>query len=316
MSQPTVDPQPSRWPPRLVQAMGGDAVPDEKGTSLWAGALQRMRRNPTAILGAVIVLGFVLVALLAPVLAPYEPASTEWIAMVTPSDVPGPFPGHPLGLDPFGSDLLTQLLYGARQSLIIGVVSTGLGLLVGALLGGVAGAFGGWVDTVVMRVVDILLSIPSLLLAVSVAAVLGRNPLAIMIAIAAAQVPIFARLLRGSMLAQRGQDYVLAASSLGLRRRTVVMSHVLPNSLGPVIVQATLTLATSIIEVAALSYLGLGAPNPAVAEWGRMLVKGQERLQSEPHLTLLPGLCIAVTALGFTLFGEALREALDPKARR
>ncbi|RCK68126.1 ABC transporter permease [Desertihabitans brevis] len=296
--------------------MGGTAVADEKGTSLWRGAVQRLRRNPSAIVGAVIVLAFVVVAAAAPLLAPYEPASTEWIAMVTPSDVPGPFPGHPLGLDPFGSDLLTQLLYGARQSLLIGVVSTSLGLLVGAALGGLAGAFGGWVDTLVMRVVDILLSIPSLLLAVSVAAVLGRNPLAIMIAIAAAQVPIFARLLRGSMLSQRGQDYVLAASSLGLRRRTVVMSHVLPNSLGPVIVQATLTLATSIIEVAALSYLGLGAPNPAVAEWGRMLVKGQERLQSDPHLTLLPGVCIAITALGFTLFGEALREALDPKSRR
>lgn len=304
------------WPPRLVQAMGGTDVADEKGTSLWAGAFRRLRRNPSAVLGAVIVLAFVLVALLAPLLARYEPASTEWIAMVTPSSVPGPFPGHPLGLDPFGSDLLTQLIYGARQSLVIGVVSTSLGLVAGALLGGLAGAFGGWVDTVVMRVVDVLLSIPSLLLAVSVAAVLGRNPLAIMIAIAAAQVPIFARLLRGSMLSQRRQDYVLAASSLGLTRRTVVMSHVLPNSLGPVIVQATLTLATSIIEVAALSYLGLGAPNPAVAEWGRMLVKGQERLQSDPHLTLLPGVCIAITALGFTLFGEALREALDPKSRR
>ena len=167
-------------------------------------------------------------------------------------------------------------------------MSTSLGLIGGALLGLLAGAFGGWVDTLVMRIVDILLSIPSLLLAVSVAAVLGQNPLSIMIAIAAAQVPIFARLLRGSMLGQRRQDYVLAASSLGLRRRTVVMSHVLPNSLGPVIVQATLTLATAIIEVAALSYLGLGTPDPAIAEWGRMLVKAQDRLQSDPHLAILP----------------------------
>ncbi len=230
--------------------------------------------------------------------------------------MPGPSPGHLLGLDSFGSDLFTQLVYGARQSLIIGVVSTSLGLLGGALLGLLAGAFGGWVDTLVMRVVDILLSIPALLLAVSVAAVMGQSPLAIMIAIAAAQVPIFARLLRGSMLGQRRQDYVLASTSLGLRHRTIVMSHVLPNSLGPVIVQATLTLATAIIEVAALSYLGLGAPDPAIAEWGRMLVKAQDRLQSDPHLALLPGLCIAVTALGFTLFGEALREALDPKSRR
>jgi peptide/nickel transport system permease protein len=146
--------------------------------------------------------------------------------------VPGPSSDHLLGLDAFGSDLLTQLLYGARKSLIIGVVSTSLGLAVGALIGLLAGGIGGWVDTLLMRVVDILLSIPSLLLAVSVAAVLGRTSLSVMIAIAAAQVPIFARLLRGSLLAQRGADYVLAASSLGLRHRTVVLSHMLPNSLG------------------------------------------------------------------------------------
>ena len=303
-------------PAALEAVMGPDPLADEAGTSLWRGAFQRMRRSPSAIVGAIIVAAFVLVAIFAPLIAPYEPATSEWISEVTPSDVPGPSPGHLLGLDAFGSDLLTQLVYGARQSLIIGVVSTSLGLLGGTLLGLLAGAFGGWVDTFVMRVVDILLSIPSLLLAVSVAAVMGQNPLAIMIAIAAAQVPIFARLLRGSMLGQRRQDYVLASSMLGLRRRTIVMSHVLPNSLGPVIVQATLTLATAIIEVAALSYLGLGAPDPATAEWGRMLVKAQDRLQSDPHLAVLPGLCIAVTALGFTLFGEALREALDPKGRR
>lgn len=303
-------------PDALAAVMGTDAMADETGTSLWRGAFQRLRRNPGAIIGAVIVAGFVLVALLAPVIAPYEPASSEWISQVTPGSVPGPSPDHLLGLDSFGSDLFTQLVFGARQSLIIGVVSTAAGLLGGAVLGVLAGGLGGWVDTLIMRIVDILLSIPALLLAVSVAAVLGRNPFAIMIAIAAAQVPIFARLLRGSMLGQRRQDYVLASTSLGLRPRTIVMGHVLPNSLGPVIVQATLTLATAIIEVAALSYLGLGAPDPAVAEWGRMLVKAQDRLQSDPHLTVLPGLCIAVTALGFTLFGEALREALDPKSRR
>jgi peptide/nickel transport system permease protein len=303
-------------PAALTEVMGADPLADETGTSLWQGAFQRLRRNPGAIIGTIIVALFVLVAIFAPLIAPYEPASSEWIGEVTPSDVPGPSEGHLLGLDSFGSDLFTQLVYGARQSLIIGVVSTSLGLIGGALLGLLAGAFGGWVDTLVMRIVDILLSIPSLLLAVSVAAVLGQSPLSIMIAIAAAQVPIFARLLRGSMLGQRRQDYVLASSSLGLRRRTVVMSHVLPNSLGPVIVQATLNLALAIIEVAALSYLGLGAPDPATAEWGRMLVKAQDRLQSDPHLAILPGVCIAITALGFTLFGEALREALDPKSRR
>jgi peptide/nickel transport system permease protein len=302
--------------PESLSALMDHSVSDERGTSLWQGAFQRLRRNPGAIIGAVIVLAFIVLSILAPVIAPYAPAKSQWIDQVTPSSVPGRSAEHLLGLDPLGSDLFTQLVYGARQSLIIGVVSTSLGLVGGFILGALAGAFGGWVDTLLMRLVDIMLSIPSLLLAVSVAAVVGRRPSAIMVAIAVAQIPIFARLLRGSMLSQRNADYVLASVSLGLKRRTVVMSHVLPNSLGPVIVQATLTLATAIIEVAALSYLGLGAPDPAVAEWGRMLVKAQDRLQSDPHLTLLPGVCIAVTALGFTLLGEALREALDPKSRR
>ena len=300
----------------IAEGLIGQPPEDERGTSLWQGAFRRLRRNPSAIVGAAIVVAFVAVAVFAPLLAPYGPASTEWIDEVTPSSVPGPSPGHPLGLDSFGSDMLTQLIFGARQSLVIGVVSTMIGLIGGAVLGLLAGGFGGWWDTGVMRFVDILLSIPSLLLAVSIAAVMGRNPLAIMIAIGAAQVPIFARLLRGSMLGQRRQDYVLAATSLGLRQRRIVMSHVLPNSLGPVIVQATLVLATAIIEVAALSYLGLGSADPAIAEWGRMLVKAQDRLQSDPRLAIMPGVCIAITALGFTLFGEALREALDPKSRR
>jgi peptide/nickel transport system permease protein len=295
---------------------GGSAAPDERGTSLWRGVFARLRRDPFAILGAAIVLVFVVVAIAAPLLAPYEPAGAQWGREVTPSSVPGPSDDHLLGLDAFGSDLLTQLLYGARQSLVIGVVSTVIGLAVGALIGLLAGGIGGKVDVALMRLVDVLLSIPSLLLAVSVAAALGRTSTSVMIAIGAAQVPIFARLLRGSLLQQRSADYVLAASSLGLRRRRVVLNHMLPNSLGPVIVQATLVLATAIIEVAALSYLGLGEPNPTVAEWGRMLVKAQDRLETSPQLALLPGVLIAVTALGFTLLGEALREALDPKFRR
>jgi peptide/nickel transport system permease protein len=300
----------------INEGLLGKPFEDERGTSLWRGAFRRLRRNPSAIIGAAIVALLVLIAVFAPLLAPYEPATSEWIDQVTPSSVPGPSPEHPLGLDSFGSDMLTQLIYGARQTLVIGIVSTMIGVIGGAVLGVLAGGLGGWWDTGVMRFVDILLSIPSLLLAVSIAAVLGRTPWAIMIAIGIAQVPIFARLLRGSMLGQRGQDYVLAASSLGLRQRRIVMSHVLPNSLGPLIVQATLVLATATIEVAALSYLGLGQPDPAVAVWGRMLVKAQDRLQSDPRLAIMPGICMAVTALGFTLFGEALREALDPKSRK
>jgi len=295
---------------------GPGAGGSQPGESLLRGAFRRLRRSPLAVAGAVIVLVFVAVAIFAPLLAPFEPAGTESAGDVTPSSVPGPSDDHPLGLDSYGSDMLTQLLFGARQSLIVGVVSTLLGLSVGAVIGGLAGGLGGKVDTFLMRVVDVLLSIPSLLLAVSIAAVLGQSQTSVMIAIGVAQVPIFARLLRGSMLAQGRSDYVLAASALGLRRRRIIMGHVLPNSLGPTIVQATLSLATAIIEVAALSFLGLGDSDPAVAEWGRMLVAAQERFATDPRLALLPGSAIAVTALGFTLFGEALREALDPRQRR
>ena len=296
---------------------------DEPGVGLWRAAGRRLRRNPTAIVGALIVLAFVVIALIAPLLTPYEPGSAEWSSQVTPTSVPGPSDDHLLGLDRFGSDLFTQLVYGARQSLVYGVVATAIGLSFGAALGilaggsvAVGGRVGSWIDNVVMRVVDIMLSVPSLLLAVSIAAVLGQNSYAIMIAIGAAQVPIFARLLRGSMLSQGRADYVLAAEALGIRRRKIVMSHVLPNSIGPTVVQATLNLATAIIEVAALSFLGLGQPDPAVAEWGRMLVAAQDRFEAAPQLALLPGAAIAITALGFTLFGEALREALDPRSRR
>lgn len=289
---------------------------DTRGLSLWRGAWQRLRRNPTAIAGALIVLAFVVIAIIAPLLTPYEPASTQWSGQVTPTDVPGPSEEHRLGLDRFGSDLYTQMLYGARQSLVYGVVSTIIGLTVGAFLGLLAGGLGGKVDTIIMRVVDIMLSIPSLLLAVSIAAVLGQNAYSVMIAIGVAQVPIFARLLRGSMLSQNKSDYVLAADALGIRKRKIIMGHVFPNSVGPTIVQATLNLATAIIEVAALSFLGLGEADPAVAEWGRMLVAAQDRFDAAPQLALFPGIAIAITALGFTLLGEAMREALDPRTRR
>jgi peptide/nickel transport system permease protein len=286
-------------------------------------AWRRFRRNPAAVVGALLVIAFLLVALLAPVLTPYQPSSGQWADDITLTTVPGPGDGHLLGLDRFGSDLWTQLVYGARQSLVLGLVSTVIGLALGAALGAVSGGCatvgGRWgrrVDEVLMRLVDIMLSVPGLLVAISIAAILGANAWAVILAVGLAQVPFFARLLRGSMIAQGGQDYVVAAHALGLRRRTIVVGHVLPNSVGPTIVQATLSLATAIIEVASLSYLGLGESDPAVAEWGRMLVAAQDRFDVAPQLALLPGVAIAVTALGFTLLGEAMREAIDPRSRR
>ncbi|MEE1622117.1 ABC transporter permease [Zafaria sp. Z1313] len=297
---------------------GGPTEPAARGTSVWRDAFLRLRRNPAAIAGAVIVFLFLLVAVLAPVLAPFGGEELPGRTEVTPTHIPGPgeLPDHVLGLDRFGGDVLSKLIWGAQASLTIGIVSTAMGLVGGMILGLIAGGFGGWVDNVIMRFVDILLSVPNLLLAVSIAAVLGQGAYAIMIAIGVSAVPVFARLLRSSMMQQKGADYILAAQTLGLSRRTITMSHLLPNSVGPVIVQATLTLATAVIDAAALSFLGLGGGVPQVAEWGRMLTYAQAELGIAPQLAFLPGLCIAITALGFTLLGESLREALDPKSRQ
>jgi peptide/nickel transport system permease protein len=293
------------------------AIPEgDGGLSLTRSAFRRLRRDPVAIIGAVIVVVFLVVAAFAPLLAPKDPITQYLLSEIRPGLIPGPQEGFPLGVDNLGRDLLSRLIYGSRQSLMIGVVSTVLGLVVGMALGVLAGAFGGWVDTVVMRFVDIILSIPGLLMAITVSVLLGQNQYSLMIAIAVVQVPVFARLLRGAMLAQRGSDYAVAAQALGVKKARIVFGHVLPNSLSPVIVQATLSLATAIIEAAALSFLGLGDPNIARPEWGAMLANAQAFLSVRPWLAIWPALCIIVVALGFTLLGERLREALDPKFRR
>ncbi|WP_206447449.1 ABC transporter permease subunit [Agrococcus sp. KRD186] len=295
----------------------GEDAPRRSG-SFWGDVFRRVRKNPAAWVGAVVVLAFILVAALAPWLAPYAELDTPGREHLRPTSlpVPGDLAEFPLGIDRFGGDVLSKLIWGAQASLLIGVISTFFGLVGGMVLGALAGAFGGWVDGVIMRLVDILLSVPNLLLAVSIAAILGRTPLAIMIAIGVSQVPIFARLLRSSMLGQRSADYVLAARTLGLGTGRITMSHLLPNSVGPVIVQATLTLATAVIDAAALSFLGLGGGRPETAEWGRMLTYAQNELAIAPSLAFLPGVCIMITALGFTLLGESLREAMDPRTRK
>lgn len=294
----------------------GSFAGDEAAGSRWSEAFRRLRRNPAAILGALLVLAFVFVAAFAPLLAGHDPNDQLLLSEVRPGSAPGPRPGFPLGADQLGRDELSRLLYGARQSLLVGVVSTLLGLTFGLILGGLAGAFGGKIDNVLMRICDLMLSIPGLLTAITISVILGQSLESVMIAIAIVNVPIFARLLRGAMLGQRGNDYVLAAQSIGLRRRTIVFSHVLPNSLSPVIVQATLTLATSIIDAAALSFLGLGNPDDTRPEWGQMLSDAQNLLSTRAALAFYPCIAIVLAALGFTLLGESLREALDPKFRR
>jgi peptide/nickel transport system permease protein len=222
---------------------------------------------------------------------------------------------HLLGVDLLGRDVFTRILYGARFSLLIGVVSVTIGLAVGLVLGSVAGYIGGVVESVIMRLMDVMLAIPGLLFAIGIVALLGPGLYQIMVAIGVVNIPIFARLLRGSVLAQKENDFVLAARAVGVKRRVILFSHILPNSISPVIVQGTLAMATAIIDVAGLGFLGLGPQDPATPEWGTMLTDVNDYLQAAPFLAIIPGIAIVLSVLGFNLIGDGLREALDPKLR-
>jgi peptide/nickel transport system permease protein len=281
---------------------------------LWRDALRRLRRNPGALVGFTLVAIFVLVALFAPLLAPENPRDGD-LSRLAGSCCPGPSFDHWFGVDQQGRDELSRIVYGARFSLLIGVVSVAVGLSLGMLLGSIAGYVGGLVDGIIMRLTDIMLSIPGLLLAIGIVAMLGPGLFQIMIAVGATQVPIFARLMRGSILAQRENDFVLAARAIGVPRRSILASHILPNAISPVIVQGTLALATAIIDVAGLGFLGLGPQDPSTPEWGTMLTDTTRYLQTAPHLAIIPGVAIIISVLGFNLIGDGLREALDPKLR-
>jgi peptide/nickel transport system permease protein len=291
------------------------------GTSMLAGALRQMSRSPVAIAGAVIVAVFLVLAAFAPLLTPKDPYLRDPVLLAKlklgSGIIPGAQPGYLLGSDENGRDFFSRLLVGSQQTLTVGVMATLIGLVLGMVIGGLAGALGGWVDSLLMRFTDIMLSIPGLLLAISIAAIASKpSQTTVIIAVAIVNVPVFARLLRGAMLSQRHSEHVLAATALGVRRRAIVFRHMLPNSLAPVIVQATLTLATSILDAAALSFLGLGDPDLDRAEWGLMLGNAQRYFDIRPELGFYPALAIVVIALGFTLLGESMREALDPKNRR
>jgi peptide/nickel transport system permease protein len=284
----------------------------EAPSGLWREAWYRLRRNPGAIIGFVFVVTFVVAAVFAPVVAPHGPLEQAQQGVL---DAQPPSRDHWFGLDELGRDEFSRVVYGARFSLLIGVVSVAVGLSVGLLLGAIAGYLGGFVDAVIMRLMDVMLSVPGLLLAIGIVAALGQGLWQIMVAVGVTNIPIFARLLRGSVLAQRETDFVLAARAIGVPRRTILASHILPNAISPVIVQGTLALATAIIDVAGLGFLGLGPPDPATPEWGTMLAGADRYLQSAPHLAIIPGLAIVVSVLGFNLIGDGLREALDPKLR-
>jgi peptide/nickel transport system permease protein len=298
----------------VIEREARDVAIETAPSGLWSDAWYRLRRNPGAIAGFVIIAAVVVIAIFAPLVAPFGPREQN-LAALRGGCCPGPSAEHWFGLDELGRDEFSRIIYGARYSLLIGVVSVSVGFVFGSLLGAISGFFGGVVDTLIMRITDIWLTIPGFLMAIGIVAVLGPGLTQIMIAIGVINIPLFARLLRGAVLAQRENDFVLAARSVGVPRYQVLGAHILPNAISPVIVQGTLALATAIIDAAGLGFLGLGPQDPSTPEWGTMLTNTVRFLQTAPHLAIIPGVAIVITAISINLIGDGLREALDPKLR-
>jgi peptide/nickel transport system permease protein len=289
----------------------GRVVEVRASRGLWSDAFRRLLRNRPALLGIVLIILFVLTALLAPLIAPYGPLEGTLVDRLQP-----PSAAHIMGTDLQGRDEFSRVIYGAQVSLLAGVTSVVMGVSIGGLIGALAGGIGGRVDSVLMRVVDVMLAIPGILLAIGIVAWLDRGLPQIMFAVAMVNVPIFARILRGSLLALRESDFVIASRSVGASSPRLLLRHMLPNSLTPLIVASTLALATAIIDVAGLGFLGLGPPDPRTPEWGTMLTDATKFLRQAPWLIFFPGAAIVVSAVGFNLLGDGLRESLDPRMRR
>ena len=275
------------------------------GLDVW----RRFRRAPGAVVGAVVIAAIVLLAVFAPLIAPHDP-----LAQNVALGARGPAAGHPFGTDKLGRDVFARILFGARISIRIGFVAVGLAMTAGTMIGMVAGYAGRRVEAVLMGAMDVMLAFPSIILAIGITTILGPSIVNLMIAVGIVSVPVYARLARSSVLAVKENEYVEAARALGAGTPAILARHVLPNILAPLLVQATLGIATAELEAAGLSYLGLGA-RPPTPEWGAMLNDARDYWLSAPWALIFPGVSITVLVLGFNLLGDGLRDALDPKQR-
>ncbi|BDG48709.1 MULTISPECIES: nickel transporter permease [Parageobacillus] len=281
----------------------------EESASLWREGWRRFRENRIALVGLGIVIFFILLAILAPLIAPYSITEQNLTQRLQP-----PSSKHLFGTDDFGRDIFSRVIYGARISLWVGFFSVLGSVIVGSLLGIIAGYYGRWIDGIISRLFDIMLAFPSILLAIGIVTVLGPSLQNALIAIAVINVPNFGRLIRSRVLSIKQEEYIMAAKAIGMSDMRILFHHILPNSMAPIIVQGTLAIATAIIEAAALGFLGLGAqpPNP---EWGKMLADSKDFLTQAPWTMIFPGLAIMLTVLGFNLMGDGLRDALDPRMK-
>jgi peptide/nickel transport system permease protein len=284
-------------------AAAAEALPPRRRNRAWA----KFRRSPSALLGGIVVLFFVLVAVLAPVLPVPGPTETDWSAVRKP-----PSMAHPFGTDEIGRDVLSRMIWGAQASLLAGVVSVLIAVALGVPLGVMAGYMRGWTDAVISRVTEAMLAAPFLILAIALAAFLRPSLQNAMIAIGLSAMPIFIRLARGQTMAVMTEDYVESARAVGVGHLALVRRYILPNIFPPILVQATLTIATAIIAEASLSFLGLGQQPPSPS-WGSMLNIAKNFLEQAPWMALYPGIAIFLVVLGFNLLGDGLRDALDPR---
>ena len=282
----------------------------EKRRSPWWEVWRRLRLNKAAMAGMAVIIVLVVVAVLAPVLAPRDPNQTNMKARLQP-----PSAEFPLGTDNFGRDMLSRIIYGSRISLYVGFVAVGIGAVFGGVIGAIGGYYGGRLDNFLMRCMDVLLAIPQIILAIAIVGALGTSLLNLMIAVGISQLPRYARVVRASALTVRGQEYVEAARAVGASDARIILENILPNCMAPIIVQSTLGVAQAILSAAALSFLGLGI-QPPTAEWGSMLSSGRQFLRNAPYLTFFPGLAISVVVLALNIFGDGLRDSLDPKLRQ
>ena len=306
----------------ITDSPSNQSTKDYRANSLFRLTLRRVFRQRSAIIGGTILLFLVLVAIFAPVLAPFDPdfvliGHEEGIKRRTDPCIhilgcPEDQPQHILGTDGNVRDEFSRVIYGTRVSLFIGFTTVGFAIIIGTLLGALGGFLGGWVDNLIMRFMDVLLAFPSLLLAIAIVSVLGHGLQNALLAIAIVSIPIYARVVRGSVLSVKEQEYVSASKALGGNSWHILFKRILPNSVPPLIVQGTLGIATAILDAAALSFLGLGA-QPPTAEWGTMLGSERNQVFTAPHLVFFPGLAIMITVLAFNLLGDGLRDAFDPR---
>lgn len=273
---------------------------------------QRLKRNKMAMLGLAIIVALAICAIFADVMFDYD---TIVIKQNIGERLQGPSSAHWFGTDEFGRDILARLIHGSRVSLVVGIVSVSIALLIGGTLGAVAGFYGGKIDMIIMRVMDVFLAVPSILLSMTIVAALGTNLFYVMLAIGISSVPNYARIVRAAVMSVKDQEFVEASRAMGASNATIIFKEVIPNCLAPIIVQVTLSVASAILSTASLSFIGLGVQPPS-PEWGAMLSSGRQYMRDALHLTLFPGLAIIITILALNLLGDGLRDALDPRLKQ